>query len=128
MQRPARRRLAWHEAPSRCVADCQSKSAHRSGTMPRHEGGVSPREMPMTEHIKLWQDGGVLEIIFARPEKKNALSNAMYRAVTEALERAHNDPAIRVVLFGAEGDAFTAGNDIADLGTAAAGPVHGRAA
>jgi enoyl-CoA hydratase/carnithine racemase len=77
--------------------------------------------MQMTEHIKLRQDGGVLEIIFARPEKKNALSNAMYRAVTEALERAHNDPAIRVVLFGAEGDAFTAGNDIADFATAAAG-------
>src|ERR1043165_4697582 len=59
--------------------------------------------MRMSEHIKLRQDGAVLEIIFARPEKKNALSNAMYRAVTEALERAHNDQAIRVVLFGAEG-------------------------
>jgi len=75
----------------------------------------------MTEHIKLRQDGAVLEIIFARPGKKNALSNAMYRAATEALERAHNDTALRVVLFGAEGDAFTAGNDIADFFKAAAG-------
>src|SRR5215470_11814127 len=75
----------------------------------------------MTEHIKVRQDGGVLEIVFARPEKKNALSNAMYRAATEALERAHEDPAVRVVLFGAEGDAFTAGNDIADFASAAAG-------
>lgn len=75
----------------------------------------------MSEHIKLRQDEGVLEIIFARPEKKNALSKAMYRAVIEALERAHNDPAIRVVLFSAEGDAFTAGNDIADFASAAAG-------
>jgi enoyl-CoA hydratase/carnithine racemase len=75
----------------------------------------------MTEHLKVTQDAGVLEIIFARPEKKNALSNAMYRAATEALERADNDPAIRVVLFGAEGDAFTAGNDIADFAKAAAG-------
>ena len=75
----------------------------------------------MTENIKVRRDGAVLEVIFARPEKKNALSNAMYRAATEALERAHNDPAVRVVLFGAEGDAFTAGNDIADFASAAAG-------
>jgi enoyl-CoA hydratase/carnithine racemase len=75
----------------------------------------------MTEHVKVRQDGAVLEIIFARPEKKNALSNAMYRTATEALERAHDDRAVRVILFGAEGDAFTAGNDIADFASAAAG-------
>jgi enoyl-CoA hydratase/carnithine racemase len=75
----------------------------------------------MTEHIKVTQDAGVLEIILARPEKKNALSNAMYQAATEALERADKDPRVRVVLFGAEGDAFTAGNDIADFAKAAAG-------
>jgi enoyl-CoA hydratase/carnithine racemase len=82
----------------------------------------------MTEHIKLRQDGAVLEIIFARPEKKNALSNAMYQAATEALEHAQNDPAIRVVLFGAEGDAYTAGNDIADFAKAAAGEQRDLAA
>src|SRR5262249_55661690 len=43
------------------------------------------------------------------------------KAATDALERAQNDPAVRVVLFGAEGDAFTAGNDIADFAKAAAG-------
>ena len=75
----------------------------------------------MTEHIKVKQDGAVLEIIFARPDKKNALSNAMYRAVTEALRGAQKNEAIRVVLFGAEGDAFTAGNDLADFASAAAG-------
>jgi enoyl-CoA hydratase/carnithine racemase len=31
----------------------------------------------MSEHIRIKQDGSALEIIFARPEKKNALSNAM---------------------------------------------------
>src|SRR5690242_10251717 len=81
----------------------------------------------MTEHVKVRQDGTVLEIILARPEKKNALSNAMYRAATHALEEAQRDPTIRVVLFGAEGDAFTAGNDIADF-TGAAGGREGLAA
>jgi enoyl-CoA hydratase/carnithine racemase len=36
----------------------------------------------MSEQIRIKQDGSVLEIVFARPEKKNALSNAMYRTAT----------------------------------------------
>ncbi|HEY4253128.1 MAG TPA: enoyl-CoA hydratase-related protein [Roseomonas sp.] len=75
----------------------------------------------MSEHITIRRDGPVLEILFARPDKKNALSNAMYRAAREALEAAQTDDAIRVVLFGSEGDAFTAGNDIADFAAAASG-------
>jgi enoyl-CoA hydratase/carnithine racemase len=75
----------------------------------------------MTEHIKITRDGAVLEISFARPDKKNALSNAMYRAATEALEAAEKDAAIRVVLFSSEGDVFTAGNDLADFAGVAAG-------
>lgn len=75
----------------------------------------------MTEHIKLSQQGGVLEILFARSEKKNALTNDMYRTAREALEAAQKDPAIRVVLFGSEGDAFTAGNDLGDFANVNAG-------
>ena len=75
----------------------------------------------MTDHVKIRQDGAVLEITFARPEKKNALSNAMYRAATDALTRAQKDKTVRVVLFSAEGDAFTAGNDIADFAVIASG-------
>jgi len=82
----------------------------------------------MTEHIKIKQDGAVLEIIFARPEKKNALSNAMYRAAAEVLDGAQKDQTIRVVLFAAEGDAFTAGNDLADFASAAEGKGDGLAA
>jgi enoyl-CoA hydratase/carnithine racemase len=75
----------------------------------------------MTEHIKTTSQGGVLEITFARPEKKNALSNAMYRAAADALESAQTDGSIRVVMLGSEGDAFTSGNDLADFAGAAAG-------
>jgi enoyl-CoA hydratase/carnithine racemase len=82
----------------------------------------------MTEHIKIKHDGAVLEIIFARPDKKNALSNAMYRAATEALDAAEKNQAIRVVLFAAEGDSFTAGNDLADFANAATGKGDGLAA
>lgn len=73
----------------------------------------------MSEHIRITSDGGVLEIAFARPGKKNALTNAMYRAATEALVGAQSDATIRAVLFTAEGDAFTAGNDLGDFANAA---------
>lgn len=69
----------------------------------------------MTEHIKLHQENGVLEIIFARPDKKNALTNDMYRVAREALVNAQTDSSVRAVLFGAQGNAFTAGNDLGDF-------------
>jgi enoyl-CoA hydratase/carnithine racemase len=75
----------------------------------------------VTEHVKIQENGPVLEIIFSRPEKKNALSNAMYRAASDALESARTSKSVRVVLFGAEGDAFTAGNDLADFAAVATG-------
>lgn len=75
----------------------------------------------MGEHIKLKQEDAVLEITFARPEKKNALSNAMYSDAREALESAQTNDGIRVVLFGAEGGAFTAGNDIVEFADVANG-------
>src|SRR5712672_1431193 len=75
----------------------------------------------MAEHVKIQENGAVLEILFARPEKKNALSNAMYRAVSDALESLRTNNKTRVVLFGAEGDSFTAGNDLADFAAVASG-------
>jgi enoyl-CoA hydratase/carnithine racemase len=77
----------------------------------------------MSEHIKIKVEAGVLEITFARPEKKNALSNAMYDAVHEALASAQSDNAVRVVLFSAEGGAFTAGNDMAEFAEFANGKI-----
>lgn len=73
----------------------------------------------MTEHVRVGTSGGVMEITFTRPDKKNALSNAMYRAAADALLAAQDDPETRVVLFSAEGDAFTAGNDLGDFAKAA---------
>ena len=75
----------------------------------------------MNEHIKLKEEDGVLEITFARPDKKNALSNDMYRKAREALESAQSNKAVRVILFSAEGDAFTAGNDLGDFANVASG-------
>lgn len=75
----------------------------------------------MTDLVKISVDNSVMEIVWNRPDKKNALSNAMYRAATAALARAAEDRSIRVVLIAAEGDSFTSGNDLADFAAAAAG-------
>ncbi|HVA28573.1 MAG TPA: enoyl-CoA hydratase-related protein [Candidatus Baltobacteraceae bacterium] len=76
----------------------------------------------MSEHLIYSKDGAVASIRFNRPEKKNALTTAMYAAMADALSDAASDDAIRAVgLYG--GDVFTAGNDIGDF--LAAGALHG---
>jgi enoyl-CoA hydratase/carnithine racemase len=69
----------------------------------------------MTEHVAIRSEGPVRRITLARPEKKNALTLAMYEALVEALRTADADPATRVLLVDAEGTAFTGGNDLADF-------------
>ena len=57
----------------------------------------------------------VLRIEIARPEKKNAITVAMYAAMADALETAGGDPGVRVVLIHGARDCFTAGNDLKDF-------------
>lgn len=77
----------------------------------------------MSEHIRVSIEEGVMRLTFARPEKKNAITIAMYAALAAALARADEDPAVRVVLFDAEGDTFTAGNDLGDFAAVASGAL-----
>jgi enoyl-CoA hydratase/carnithine racemase len=79
----------------------------------------------MTDHVKVEIDAGVMTITLARPDKKNALSNAMYGVLADSLEAAEQDPAVRVVVFQADGDAFTAGNDLQDFAAQATGAFTG---
>ena len=58
---------------------------------------------------------GVLLLRIQRPEKKNALTQAMYAALSAALAEAARDPDVRVVVLTGSGDSFTSGNDIADF-------------
>src|SRR6202795_1804194 len=82
---------------------------------------ITKDEWVMTEHVKTEVAGGIMTLTLARPDKKNALSNAMYSAMSEELERAEKDPAVRVVLFQGDGDSFTAGNDLAEFAARANG-------
>lgn len=68
----------------------------------------------MSELI-IQQQGAVLELSLNRPEKKNALSQHMYRQLTTALSQAAQDNSIHVVLLLGSHDCFSAGNDLQDF-------------
>src|SRR5882724_8148127 len=62
-----------------------------------------------------------MALTLQRPEKKNALTGAMYDALSDALVQAEADTSVRVILFQGDGDSFTAGNDLADFASQARG-------
>ncbi len=71
-------------------------------------------EASVSEIISIRGDG-ILELRLNRPEKKNALTRAMYVALVEGLSQASADEDIRAVVLSAVGDDFCAGNDIQDF-------------
>lgn len=66
-------------------------------------------------HIETYRDGPTLVVRFARPEKKNALTLAMYERLVVVLGEAAADTTVRAVVFGSTSDVFTAGNDLGDF-------------
>ncbi len=75
----------------------------------------------MIPEIKVESSSGVLVVTISRPDKKNAVTNDMYGALADAIARANTESDIRVLLIQADGDAFTAGNDVAEFAAEAAG-------
>src|SRR5688500_16843550 len=69
----------------------------------------------MNEHVRVDQADGVLAITLARPERRNALTVAMYAALADAVEQAGADPTVRLITFRGEGQDFAAGNDLIDF-------------
>ena len=75
----------------------------------------------MTDHILVEKSGGVLTLTFNRPDKKNAITGAMYRTLGDAIDQAEFDKDVRCILIQANGDIFTAGNDLSDFAAVNAG-------
>jgi enoyl-CoA hydratase/carnithine racemase len=65
--------------------------------------------------IRTVNTNGVAVIEIARPEKKNALTQAMYTAMTEAIVAADADATIRALLITGQPGIFTSGNDLEDF-------------
>src|SRR4051812_12653941 len=75
----------------------------------------------MTQHVRVTTADRVTTIRLDRPEKKNAITSEMYAALSDALEAAAADSAVRAVVLGGGRDCFCAGNDLGDFVRAAQG-------
>jgi len=69
----------------------------------------------MSDQVVVADEGPVRLIRLNRPEKKNALTQAMYAAITRALDEAGDSEAIRCVVIAGAGGAFSAGADIGEF-------------
>lgn len=65
--------------------------------------------------IRVETINGVARIGIARPEKKNAITVAMYQAMADAIAAAHDDNTVRALLIHGDPNVFTAGNDLEDF-------------
>src|ERR1700755_3566579 len=61
------------------------------------------------------RSGSILRVTLNRPAKKNAMTSSIYLALADIFNTAAKDDRVRVVLWDAAGDSFSAGNDIEDF-------------
>lgn len=75
----------------------------------------------MSDHVKITKSAGILTLVIDRPDKKNALTEAMYAALADAVEAARTDDDVRVILVRGEGEMFSSGNDVKEFAAVAMG-------
>lgn len=80
----------------------------------------------MTDHILVERQGAIQVIRMNRPDKKNALTRAMYAKMSQTLAEGDANPAIRVHVFLGVPGAFSSGNDLADFMVVATGGDGGK--
>ena len=78
----------------------------------------------MTDSVLRQLDDGVLRVTFNRPQKKNAIDNAMWLAIRDTFREAAEDPAIACVLLSGAGDNFCAGVDLSSFSETPPGGEH----
>ena len=69
----------------------------------------------MDAHVLVERKESVLSILLARPERRNAITVAMYAALADAIESAADNDSIRLITIEGQGEDFTAGNDLGDF-------------
>lgn len=69
----------------------------------------------MSDHVEVKREGAVLSIVLNRPERRNALTVAMYADLADAVRSASSDSEVRLITIRGKGADFTAGNDLMDF-------------
>lgn len=67
------------------------------------------------DHVSATVADRVLHLVLDRPEKKNALTRAMYARLADSLAEAAGDADVRAVVLSGAGGVFTGGNDLGDF-------------
>ena len=75
-------------------------------------------ERPLAGTVLHWREGAVAHIRFNRPQALNAIDTELAQAFLDACQEVAADPEVRVVWLSAEGRAFMAGGDIAQMAQA----------
>lgn len=68
-----------------------------------------------TPLVEMEVQGQVMLIRMNRPEKKNALTLAMYEGMVSAMQEVDDTPELRAAVFAGSGGSFSAGNDVLDF-------------
>ncbi|TCD13443.1 crotonase/enoyl-CoA hydratase family protein [Oricola cellulosilytica] len=79
----------------------------------------------MSDHVLVERHGAVQIVRLNRPDKKNAITRAMYATMAAALTDGDADDAVRVHVFLGREGAFSSGNDLQDFLAVATGGEHG---
>jgi enoyl-CoA hydratase/carnithine racemase len=74
------------------------------------------------------RSGAVLRLTLNRPAARNALSEGLMSALQATLDEAAEDKALRVIVLGADGPAFSSGHDIKEMTARRKDPDRGNAA
>ena len=69
----------------------------------------------MSDHLRVTRDGHVAVLTIDRPEKRNAMTAAMWADLPGVLATLADDAGVRVLVVTGEGPSFCAGADISDL-------------
>jgi enoyl-CoA hydratase len=79
-------------------------------------GEAEKTEVGKYEPVGLHVAGGVAVISLRRPEKMNAITSEMWESVSRLVHRVSKDESIRVLVLRGEGENFSAGSDLKELG------------
>src|SRR5256885_11624499 len=100
-------------------------SATRSSTVPPRATGSKPAGAIEMSELLIADSESLRRITMNRPDKRNALTRAMYAGMADALREAASRPTMRAVLLTGGPQCFTAGNDIADFPSRQDAPGEG---
>jgi methylglutaconyl-CoA hydratase len=101
-----------------------SKSLIYAGKGIKKRGEASKEPVTGANKVILYEtDGAVARITLNRPEKKNALNDALIAGLKDALEHAKNDAALRAIVLTGAGSDFCSGADLASLQKISGGSV-----